>query len=157
MRNIKDQLKQFRMIRPDAAYVSRTRAAILAERPTVPVKTYFSFSRVATAGAFVFAAALLFLFASLDAPTLTAKPSLSSLEDTQALQQEFDAMNITIQLNDISFQTDADKTITAAITEITDTKTQHMNPDTLRSESNPTVPDTGKNPQIDQLLNKIIL
>lgn len=158
--NIEEQFKKMRVIRPDEGFVLRTRQLILSEKPRMPLGYFLSTYKVASAGAFAFAAAVLFLVASSSAPSFSQKPVLSSLQNTEGIQQELNDINITIQLNEISFQTDADKAITAAITEIADTKTKHLNPETLKSEQNTNVPENGNggnNPQIDELLQKILL
>lgn len=154
--NIEELLKQLQTVRPDEGFVLRTREAILAEHPAMSLEYLFSTYKLAAAGLFAFAAAVLFLVASLNLVPSGPAPRFSSLENTEALQQELDNMHINIQLDDISFQTDANRTITAAITEIADTKTKHLNPDTLRSEGNPAVPGNAEDPKIDQLLQTIL-
>ncbi|KKT90821.1 MAG: hypothetical protein UW92_C0025G0003 [Candidatus Jorgensenbacteria bacterium GW2011_GWA2_45_13] len=156
--NIKGQLKKLQAIRPDEGFVLRTRQAILLEKPRMSWGYILKTHEIASAGVFVFAAATLFLLASSGTTTFTGgKPVLSSLQNTNGLQQELSDMNISIQLNEISFQTDADKAITAAITEIADTKTSHLNPEMLKFEQNTTVPESGSNPKIDELLKTILL
>jgi len=139
--------------------MARSRVAILAERQTRGLVGRFSLfstrSFALTAGALAIAAFAVIAALHPFAPTST--PALSSLEDTQALTQELDNLNINIQLQDISYQTSANQTVAAAITEITDTQTKHLNTDTLQSEQQSAEPSENMNPEIDKLLNTIIL
>lgn len=156
MDDLKRQLTRLRAIEPDRGFAARSRAAILAERRR-RVLVLPRISPFATlAGALALAA--IAAFAIVLHPFAPARTSaLSSLEDTQALTQELDDLNINIQLQDISYQTSANQTVAAAITEIAGTQTKHLNTGTLQSEQQSTEPSDNTNPEIDKLLNTITL
>lgn len=156
MDNLNQQLKRLKAIVPDRGVMARSRAAILTERQKMPLGILVSsfFSRPVAIGAGVFAAIVAAI--ALTHP-FTQAPVVSSLENTQALTQELNDLTINIQLQDISYQNEANQTVAAAITEIADTKTNHLNTGVLKSEQKSAEPSGNTNPEIDNLLNTIIL
>ncbi len=144
------QLKKFKSIGPDAHFAAGSRRTILALRKEQPVFTWPNFRFVGTlAGVLAVVAASVFMFSGNSATKAFASPEM--------LNQEFDNMNINIELQEISYRQNVSQTISSAITEISDNKLSHLNQDILKSESGGldlNVPDSGL--QIDKLLDKVV-
>ena len=66
-------------------------------------------------------------------------------------------MNINVELQEISYRQDVNKTISSAISEIGSTNANHLNKDVLNAESEKFNLDAlESNPQIDRLLEQVI-
>ncbi|MEW6617411.1 MAG: hypothetical protein AB1333_03275 [Patescibacteria group bacterium] len=102
-------------------------------------------------GSFAFALAL-FVLISVLSPTV----SVSSLKDTNTLNQEISDLSINIHLKELSYQQNADSMIMAAITEIKDTKVSHLNQKTLNSESQNLNIENNNTEDINKLLDTVI-
>jgi hypothetical protein len=77
--------------------------------------------------------------------------------DGERIKEEFNNLTINIQLKEISYQQSINQTIAAALTEIGDTQTKHLNPSILESEQNSAELEKLTNPEIDDLLNRLVL
>ncbi|MFH1193289.1 MAG: hypothetical protein V1656_03175 [Candidatus Jorgensenbacteria bacterium] len=147
--DIVSQLKILKTIAPEEGFGRRSRALILshpAERPRLT--PWFQL-----AGALAFAALILVLSPLFP----SAQPVLSSSLDPARLTDEFNSFPVNIQLDEIRYQQGANLTVTSAMNEVTDTRTQHMNATTLNAEV-PALPadeDQASN-QINQLLDETI-
>lgn len=145
------QLKRLREIEPEAGFAAGSRRTILAFKKEQP--PVFAWPNLRMVGAFAGLVAVLsasiFFFSGQSAKEALASP--------EVLNNEFAALNINIELQEISYRQDVNKTISSAISEIGSTNVNHLNEDILNSESerfNLDAPES--NPRIDQLLQKII-
>ncbi len=150
---IHKQLERLRQISPDPHFAARVRLSILSQKQHISyIDTFISFIRKPIAiGSLAFAIAL-FVLVSVLSPT----PTVSSLKDTETLNQEVNALSINIHLKELSYQQNADSMIMAAITEIKDAKASHLNPNTLKSESQDLNIENKNTENIDKLLNSVI-
>lgn len=152
------QLKQLKKIEPDSKFAEKSRLFLLSQKPSFSISYLFSSRKsLVLTGSFVGLTVILLLLS----PILftTQNPTLSSLDNSTKLNQELNNLSINIELKEISYKRSANQTITAAITEISNTQTKHLNPSILNSESK--MLDPFKNNQdnsdnIDKLLEKVI-
>jgi len=145
------QLKKLKAIEPDANFASMSRRSILAMKTESRMPFWkVNFRMVAgLSGAVAALAAWVFLFSGPSASTAFASPEL--------LNQEFTNMNINVEVQQIDYRQNVNKTITSAISEISSNKLSHLNQEVLNSEVGSFSSDaTGTDPQIDQLLDKVI-
>lgn len=154
-KDIIQKLINLQSIKPDAAFLAHSRNLIFTEKqkfsPTYTLREYFNkpiFVAVSLCMVFVIGTSVMFLS--------TRNTSLSSLQQTNNLQEEFQNLSINIQLKEISYSSDANEMITAAITEISDTKTRHLNQDILESEKNLIQPEGTSETKIDTMLDQVI-
>jgi len=150
---IHKQLEQLRQISPNPQFAARTRLSILSQKQNISYMDVFvSFvQKPMVIGSFAFALAL-FALISILSPTVT----VSSLKDTETLNQEISDFSINIHLKELSYQQNADSMIMAAITEIKDTKTSHLNQKTLNSESQDLNIENKNTEDINKLLDTVI-
>lgn len=151
------QLKRLRDIRPDTKFAEKSRLVLLSQKPAFSISYLFSSRKsLMLTGAFVGVAAVLLLLSPF--LFVIQKPTLSSLNNSINLDQELNNLSINIELKEISYQNNANRTITAAITEISNTQANHLNPSILNSESEAL--DAGENAEnsdnIDKLLERVI-
>ncbi|MCX6788298.1 MAG: hypothetical protein NTZ36_00230 [Candidatus Jorgensenbacteria bacterium] len=159
MINIKEQLKQLRTIEPDRDFAIRAKYAIIGNRD-IRESSFslprFSFSRNAWAlsGAGLTAILLLIIVA---VPLAFPKPTLSASLSPETLIGEYGNLPINIQLKEITYEQTVSQTISSAISEVSDTKTSHLNSDLINSEAqkNASIDDTGAK-NVDTLLNQVI-
>lgn len=150
---IHKQLERLRHISPDPVFATRTRLAVLSQKQKLSYQDIvISFiRRPVVVGSFA-CALLLFVLFSVFSPT----PTISSLKNADALNDEIDALSINIRLKELSYQQNADTMIMAAITEIKDTKAGHLNLGTLNSESQGFNLEDNKTEDINTLLDTVI-
>lgn len=143
------QLKRLKAIEPNPGFTASSRRMILAlEKEPAFVWSNFRLAG-ALAGLVAVVAASVFLFSGQSATTAFASPEM--------LNQEFNNMNVNIELREISYRQNVSQTISSAISEISTNKLSHLNQDVLNSESNGFDLETSNtDPEIDQLLNKLI-
>jgi hypothetical protein len=146
-----EQLKRFRDITPDPAFVARTRAALLAAAPVSARSRFFApFFRIAGAVAvlagIVGGSSLLF-------PT---RPVLSSSLNPDSLREEIQK-TIAIQVREIQYEAVSNQTIATAIEEIKNTEADHLNPAVISEEAaNALLPgESTTTLQIDALLEEL--
>ncbi|MEK7169319.1 MAG: hypothetical protein AAB377_01795 [Patescibacteria group bacterium] len=145
------QLKRLREIEPEAGFVAGSRRTILAlKKEQVPVFVWPNLRMVgAFAGLVAVLSASIFFFSGQNAQEALASP--------EVLNNEFAALSINIELQEISYRQNVNKTISSAISEIGSTNANHMNKDVLNAESEKFNLDTlESNPQIDRLLEQVI-
>ena len=145
------QLKRLREIEPEAGFAAGSRRTILAfKKEQAPILVWPNLRMVgAFAGLVAVLSASIFFFSGQNAQEALASP--------EVLNNEFAALNINIELQEISYRQDVNKTISSAISEIGSTNANHMNKDVLNAESEKFNLDTlESNPQIDRLLEQVI-
>lgn len=149
--NILEQLKTLKKIVPDAEFAARSRRAILVVSPERRTRLVFvSWSRMAWGAA---ALAAVFVFAFF----FPGAPKTVPIASADALSSEFNNLSINIELKQISYNQNANQTISSALTEISGTSTNHLNPSVLKAESDPFDPNAPvSNPEIDKLLNQAL-
>lgn len=165
MELLKKQLKKLNAIEPNAAWAETTRRVVLMsrassvsskqmapQRSNTPVfsvfKHYFIPAGVAVAALFV-----------LIAPLLSAPSNALASLDNKTLTDEMSNLSINIHLDEISYQENANKAVATALTEITDTRTPHMSPSLIESESevlNVLKIDPEQQAPVDAMLESVI-
>lgn len=130
--DIIEQLKTLKVIAPDEGFARRSRALILSAAPGMPAHRQMHVALwFQLAGAVAFTALILLISPLLP----SAQPVLSSSLDPARLAGEFNGFSVNIQLQEVRYQQGANRTVTAAMNEIADTETRHLNPDTLNAET----------------------
>lgn len=160
MNNIKSQLKRLKAIEPDRDFVIRAKYAFISSmQPTH--NTVHALPRFANIRAMSWAwtgagLTIALLLAVVAIPFAFPKPSLSASLSPDTLISEYGNLPINIQLKEITYGQDVNQTISSAITEVSDTKTKHLNSDVISSEAkNASIEDPSvKN--VDSLLNQVI-
>lgn len=149
---IVSQLRKLNAIEPDCGFMMRSRATFVPQMATpsimpvaIPRNRVWLFS---IAGA---CAALLLTIVISSSVSRPQTVFASSLDQT-SITNELDGLSINIQLEQITYEREVNKTIVSAIEEISDTETNHLSPRVLEVEQEnfPAVETT--NPQIDKLL-----
>jgi hypothetical protein len=103
----------------------------------------------AFAGLVAILTASIFLFSGRSATEALASP--------EVLASEFANLNVNIELQEISYRQDVNRTITSAISEISSDSARHLNEDVLNSENEKlNLDESGTDPQIDRLLDELI-
>ncbi len=101
--------------------------------------------------------ALAILVAAVSITNLNnSNQALAASLNPEKLTQEFNDLTINIELQNISYHQDVNQSIASALNEIGSNQAKHLNPDILQSEEQNLNLNSGTNPKIDQLLNKII-
>lgn len=160
MNNIKSQLKRLKTIEPDRDFAIRAKYAVLSSAHSAHRSSFafpqFSFARnsVAWVGAGLSAALLL---VAIILPFAFPKPSLSASLSPEDLINEYGSLPINIQLKEIKYDQTVNQTISSAITEVSDTKTKHLNSDIINSEAkNASLNDASSTKNVENLLNQVI-
>lgn len=150
MKNVAQQLHSLKLIEPESAFAKRSRSLILSQKSGP--KT-FGLPAWIWAGAL---AAVLLSFSLYNLIYYAPKTVLSSF-DSEGLKQEFNGLSINIQLKEISYQQSVNQAIASALTEIGDNQTRHLNPSLLEAEKSGADLENLTNPEIDDLLNQLVL
>ena len=147
------QLRRLRAIQPDSEFVRNSRASGLAVRPRTtyekggPVLLWFGATAVA----------IIMIGFITTFSIFSVKPVLSASLDAQNITNEFDGLNINIELREVKYQQSANQTIASAISEISDTSTKHLNNSVLEEENKQAnTDDSSLNGDIDKLLDRVI-
>lgn len=155
MNHLQKKIELLKHIRPDHAFVARTRMQILAEKPRIAFFVLFRakplWMRATSIG--IAAAALLFGTALF----LPSTPQLSSLKNTEALAKEAETLPSGIELQAVNYQNDKNEVIKTAFAEINDTNTRHLKENVIESEMNTIQKTEEKNKEIDKLLESVTL
>lgn len=149
MREITTQLKKFKVIEPTEAFRNKTLGLILQNRPRST--SFFNWGWI-----WAPALASLILAVAVGGRLLSTKPALSSF-NAEGLRNEFNGLEINIELKEISYRQEVSQEIASAITEIGDNRTRHLNPSLLESEVGDLNLDAEKSSEIDELLNRLTL
>ncbi|MBI5733163.1 hypothetical protein HY967_04430 [Candidatus Jorgensenbacteria bacterium] len=150
--NLIQNLKKLKNINPNHDFVRTSRISILEikQKPALNLNIWQSpFIWLVPA---MFAVLLIVVF------NLTEnKGDLSSLSalNSNHILQEYN-LGINIQLKEISYDQKVNQTIASALSEISDTKIQHLNRDILTSEEEGFDLTEPTDQNIDALLNKVI-
>ena len=145
------QLKKFRTIEPDLVYTKTSRSVIVTTQKPAFALPQFFWKHAATSAFVIIIAFVLSLYA-----LTLSRPSISASLDPKSLENEFQNMTINIQLEEISYQQEANQAIASALDEIQNTSVRHLNNSLIRSEEENIKLDEATNPYIDELLNSVI-
>lgn len=148
------KLKTLEAVRPDAAFISRTRHIVLEQTQHARMSLF----RVhwVHQGIFSFAgAALAILLGFLVLQPFGTTVTATSLENAQ-LSKEWNSLSINIQLKEVSYNNNAASVIASAINEIRDTDTRHLNTSLIQEEQNTLNAIEVKNKNIDAMLNQVL-
>lgn len=149
--DITEKLNSLRFIEPDAAFARTSKTLIFNSEPAV--KTW-SFPVWRLASSAVLATILLtFIFYQAVRP----EPVLSSSFNPQSLAQEFKNLTINVQIQEISYRQEMNQTVSSALNEVKSTNASHLNQSILQSENSVLELQDSINPEIDKLLEKVIL
>lgn len=160
MNKIKAQLKHLRTIEPDRDFAIRAKYAILRDQRDARTFSFalskFSFTRSsawAWSGAGLTVALLLIVVLL---PFAFPKPTLSASLSPETLINEYGNLPINIQLKEITYDQSVSQTISSAITEVSNTKTKHLNADLINAEAKNAIPSDASTTNVDTLLNQVI-
>lgn len=151
---IKD-LQILKRVKPDIEFVESTRAFIFATEPR-KVISWANLLKSQRIWAYSFAV-LILIVASFGLILNEGKDVHSASLDQNLLKEEFENFSINIHLQEISYRQDINQTIASALTEISDSRVNHLNRSILESEQN-LINEAGmeRGSDIDELLNKVI-
>jgi len=138
-------LARLARIEPNPAFVRRVRNSVA--QPTV---RWFAMPRIAIGVGF---AAMIAIISAI-APISFSNPGVAPALSADTLNREFDNLSIAITLNELAYDYPSSRTITNAVAEIADTKTQHLNGDVLKSEEMQ-IESAEPGEQIDALIEQI--
>jgi len=150
------QLKSLQTIEPDNGFVFRTRNLFVpATIATVNISPRpFSIFNWQYASAFA-----LVLISVIVIPffMFTPEETLASL-DTQALTSEIHSLPINVQLEELKYNETAQETITTAVSEASNTDTNHLNTSLIRREGEiiNAINEEEVETNVDDLLNQVI-
>lgn len=153
------QLKKLRTIKPEMGWSANTRRVVLASHVVTPQPTlrvpFLRFLWVATPIVALGVLAIIILpsFSQVDQGSLSSGGALN----LQAIAQELKGLSIHVQIKEIQYKETGDTAVAAALSEITDTATQHLSPSLLKSEETNLLNLTSpKNASIDTMLDTVI-
>ena len=144
------QLKTLKEITPDSGFVSRTRNLFIATPAPRRVVSLFAWQY---AGAFAVIIILILAIPFFFMP----EPTLASL-DTEVISKEIHTLPINIQLEEVKYNETVQNTITDAISEASNTETNHLNLSLLEKEKSSTTQINGNKIEktVDDLINQAI-
>ncbi|MEK7089384.1 MAG: hypothetical protein AAB920_01040 [Patescibacteria group bacterium] len=164
MNKLKAQLRQLRTIEPDRDFAIRAKYAILSDRrdargfsfalPKFSLPSLFARNAVLAWSGAGLTVALLLLVIVL--PLAFARPTLSASLSPETLISEYGNLPINIQLKEIKYDQIVSQTISSAITEVSDTKTKHLNSDLINEEAQNALFSNASTTSVDALLNQVI-
>jgi len=147
------QLKNLQLIEPDNGYVLRTRNLFVPASIsiTTPSRT-FSILNWQYASAFA-----LILVCVLAVPyfALTPEETLASL-DTAVLTSEIYSLPINVQLEELKYNETAQDTITNAVSEASNTDTNHLDASLIMKEGENIDNKQEVDTNVDDLLNQVL-
>lgn len=163
-------IKQLKLLSPDAEFHARSKAEILGssslklfsassqvELIAKNPQTTWTWRVLALTGAFaIFTIVAVGVTKLLKNETDQEKITAASL-DSINIKEEFNKLNINIQIAEIKYQEVVDQTIASALKEVSETKTNHLNQSVLEKEKENIIFNEASNPEIDKLLNEITL
>lgn len=162
MQELKAHLKRMKAIEPDRSFAVRAKYEILARNNKEDSRAFtlpafsFQFTRASllTWGGIGLTAILLGIVVAT--PILFPKPTLSASLSTDTLLSEYGNLPINIQLREITYDQTVNQTISSAITEVRDTKTQHLSSDLIAAEAKTAATPAASTTDVDALLNQVI-
>lgn len=149
-RSIIKEIKLLKEVKPDPAFVERARNLVLTAKPHLRLVPSWA-TGVALVAVILILIGSGILFSS-------GNPSISSSLKKDSLVEEFNKMDINLQIDEITYSQDIHKTIASALTEISDSKANHMNPSILEAEKKyiDDLSQNGNEEEINNLLNRVI-
>ncbi|TSC52012.1 MAG: hypothetical protein LiPW41_560 [Parcubacteria group bacterium LiPW_41] len=147
------QLKNLQTIEPDNGFVSRTRNIFTPNTISIATPSRsFSFFNWQYASAFA-----LVLLCVLAVPffAFTPEETLASL-DTESLASEIQSLPINVELKELNYNQKAQETITNAVSEVSNTDTNHLNESLIRKEEEIIKAEEKVDSSVDDLLNEVI-
>lgn len=152
-RDLIKKLNNFKLIEPDKTFFQKCRGQILALNSKPEKRFVLSWPIFALSGAF----AVIVLIGVLSLTFIFPKEQVSSASfDSQKLSQEFNNLSINIQLKEIKYHQDVNQTIASALSEISGTKTRHLNSSILEKEINDLEINQNQNGEIDEMLKSVM-
>lgn len=149
--NLIQQLNKLKSMEPDPVFAKNCRNLILNSRPIKTRPVLFNWPALVWVGGF----ALIFLAFLTNYFLFPHKQNLSSL-DSSKLNQEFDNLDINIQLNEIKYQQKISQDIASALVEIGETNIKHLNRSLLENEQDKINFPDSDNSEINEMLNRVI-
>lgn len=160
MDNLQRQLKLLRAIEPDRDFALRAKMEILRTAPNETRGISLpSFIRTLRTPAFAwsgFALTAVLIVVVVGTPILFPKPTMSASLSADTLLEEYNSLPINIQLKEISYDQTVNQTVSSAISEVSDTKTKHLNSELINSEANKVAPVDATTSNVDSLLDQAI-
>ena len=152
-----EQLKKLKYIEPDRGFVLRARNEIfVGSKPAfsiTPRIPAFAIPMWAWSGA---ALTALLVGVSFIVPMMFPRPAFSASLNMNTLASEYGNLPINIQLKEITYEQSMNQAVASAITEVTDTKTQHLNKELLQTEEQSAAFTETSSTQIDSLLETVL-
>ncbi len=150
-----NHLKPLRQLKPDASFVAQTRQTVLATVSTADLALpHFSFRVPVWAWSFG-AALILIVLVGINSLLFNGSPALSSSLNSESLQQELQDLGLDIK--EVTYRQGINQTIASALTEISDSRVNHLNQRILESEERRLDElNQGNGSDIDRLLNQVI-
>jgi len=151
--DIIEQFEILRRLEPDASFVEQTRNMLLATAKPASLPSLQI--RMSVWAWSVGAAVLLLTLVGINTFFLSGTPALSSSLDSHSLEQELQELSFNLQ--EVTYRQGVNQTIASALTEISDTRINHLNQHILKSEEQSLDvlgPENGSD--IDRLLNQVI-
>ncbi len=155
MEHIKSQLKQLKAITPDRDFAARAKLQILGgERPAIVTLPHFSMSR--SSWAWIGAGLSIALIAVVMMIPLAFPEQTYASLDVGNIANEYGNLPINIQLKEISYEQNVNRTIATALTEVSDTKATHLNAEILKTEQAQTALPESSTTDVDAMLQQIM-
>lgn len=147
------KLEFFKKIEPDVLFLENSKRLIFSFEPNRRFSVFDVLKPALWGSAAVLAIAFMTVYI-IGARTkdATAYNSLSS----EKLNNEFKNMNISIQLDEISYRQSVNGAVASALKEISNDGTRHLNNEVLMSENDRAHLETRSSGQIDELLDTVI-
>ncbi|MFA6407502.1 MAG: hypothetical protein WCV80_02230 [Candidatus Paceibacterota bacterium] len=152
-----EQLKKLKYIEPDHGFVLRARNEIFAgSKPAFSMPSRmptFAIPMWALSGA---ALTALLVGVSFIVPMMFPRPAFSASLNMNTLATEYGSLPINIQLKEIKYEQSMNQAVASAISEVSDTKTQHLNTELLQTEEKGATLTETNSTQIDSLLETLL-
>lgn len=150
--NLREQLKRFRKIEPDQAFLRKSRVLILSLGKEKKINFFRSY---VTAWAASFAVVFLLVLGYLFIPAQSGQVPIASAE---TLNKELNDMNVNITLSEVSYNNQINQTINNTLSAVVSNKAPHLNSDVLQSESQKITGAAGSSTsaEVNDLLNQVL-
>lgn len=147
------KLNMLRMITPSKETMERVKHRILAEPRELSFRVMWS-TRPVWARGLAYAFALIAIIV-IPALSITRTPSLSSLKDSDKLYAEAASLPISIELEEVRYQSDRSEIIGMGLTEIQDSNVRHLKSGIIESEIEDITPISNSEDEIQRLLEEV--
>ena len=142
-----------RMIAPSRETMERVKHRIFAEPRERSFRVMWS-SRPVWARGLAYSLALVAIIV-VPALSMTRTPSLSSLKDADKLYAEAASLPISIELEEVRYQTDRTEIIGMGLSEIQDSNVRHLKTGIIESEIEDITPSSDSEEEIQRLLDEV--